>query len=1287
MRNLKRALSLGLTAAMISGLMVTGASALSYNDSDEIQNQTAVEILGEIGAMVGDDKGNFNPDQDVTRAEMAVIITRILYGNNLNVDQFKGMNIFSDVPSWAEGFVNLCASLDIVAGVGGDKFDPNATVTTAQASLMLSRALGYFQNTAEFGNDWALSAVRRATQVGIIGGDMVLQANEGLSRDDVAQMTFNTLTKAVPVQYNELLDVYYNENKGITYSLTFYYTDTLGYQNFDLVYRSNDRGDYGRPSTTWGTGSYRSSSATSVGNDDYGLNEDGSLKPELVNMLEEDEIITVAEEPTYVYTEATKNSDVYKDLGRSLVEDDEWTWEAYVDGTEQRDPVLPTNTSGTYQYTTDGATTEVYVDDVNKEITVVQINYYMGEVTDIDEDENGEYATVRVLSKKTDKLSDVVDERDIYCTGFAEDDYVMVTVDVNDDNDSFIASIAYPETAEGTVTRVKMDSEPEDEQGNYVKLEDDTKHEYSAWTASDLDDINENHPTLDAQYRLYLDPNGFVIGFIAMENVYDNYLYIEEADSYLGNIEAKVTFADGSSEVVTIDDEWVDGNKIIGHGVANANNIKNQYDAANPGLAGRAYGYSVSGDVYTLRQLAPIGTTEANRNTIGNAYNATMFRNYKDVARDVEQAYYAGIDATINNGVAYITVGGTRYIIDSNTQFVDVAEGVVYEGYENVPDYISTETENVGFWAVDTRQDNGVLDVVFIYSGESSNDNKTYFYVTDNTEYETFDRDGMYKEQEVFIDGQRTTLIFTQAAFNDVNEEGLYVVERTNGNGDVTNVTFLGGDIVGNMFNRYGDGAVLNFRAPKYVGANSFGLGDTDALQWVTNSDTIFVNVIYDLNSAETAYEEARVRVGDLKDMDKDDDYNTYVYVAKPNSSNDPAELVFIVDVEKMAGHGGGVVVEGDFPVITYNRTTREYEVRYYGNKTAAQERDYVINAIEEYTGIAVRQYNPLTGELWLENSWIPVDVKPIQVYAVTADNMVQYFDEGETDITGLTAGKNYLYSTTAAALSPDKTANSFGTVYVTALSADIALVDAYQVSAGSGVTDLKVGSVNNASNLWVPYSSSVEVTGTTSLASDCYATFVDNATGKSLVDATYEEAGDTHVKTVTITGTVTINEKVGYQVKAPNGAVLGVYGSSDTVVIPGNGVSGLKFVVNNGASPVSTTENASGYRVNLSGLTPVKGEFVFTQVAEITTDANVTVDYRNLAGAAATLPASSTDQIVRVGQTLTVKATVSAGDTIQVSYDGGTTWTNLGADGEDEVEFNLTALRGQVDFKVAAKI
>ena len=407
MRNLKRALSLGLTAAMISGLMVMGSSAVSYPDSDQIQNQTAVEILGEIGVMVGDDNGNFNPTQDVTRAEMAVIITRILYGNDLNVDQFKGMNLFTDVPAWAEGFVNLCASLDIVAGVGDGKFAPNETVTAAQAALMLSRALGYFQNNAEFGNDWALAAIRRATSAGIIGDDMVLAANEGLSRDNVAQMTFNTLTKAVPVQYNELLNVYYNENQGITYALTFNYLQTLGYTNFDLVYDNGDTTIYGRPATTWGIGSYRTTTSDKDSGSRYdeALDANGGLISSNVQILSRDEIITVANEPTYVYTDGTAEEDIYDDLGAVICndqrgqEDDEmYTWTVYVNGEEvftgeennrwNRENSIPENNEGdNYQYTGDGVQTEIYVDDADQTVTVVEINYYLGEVASVDEED------------------------------------------------------------------------------------------------------------------------------------------------------------------------------------------------------------------------------------------------------------------------------------------------------------------------------------------------------------------------------------------------------------------------------------------------------------------------------------------------------------------------------------------------------------------------------------------------------------------------------------------------------------------------------------------------------------------------------------------------------------------------------------------------------------------------------------------------------------------------------------------------------------------------------------
>ena len=883
MRNLKRALSLALAFVMVMSLMIVGTSAKSYTDADKIDNQAAVEVLGEIGVMVGNDDGTFAPDRVVTRAEMAVILTRILYGNNMNVDQFKGLNTFTDVPDWAEGFVNLCASLDIIAGRGNGIFDPDATVTTAEAALMLSRALGYFKNNAEFGNDWALAAVKRATQAGIIGGDMVLAANEGLTRDDVAQMTFNTLTKAVPVQYNELLNVYYNENKGILYSLTFYYTDTLGYKNFDLVYRSNDRGDYGRPSTTWGTGYYTltNSGTDTSGNDEYGLNEDGSLNPDFVMMLDEDEIITVANTPTYTYDSSTNQNVVFNNIGRTALGWNDWT--AYVDGTLQNNATRPINDrDSSYDYTADGATTEVYIDPINQEVTVVQINYYMGEVADIREDDNGEYASVRVLTPRPDPLSDVVDDHDIYCKGFAEDDYVVFTVDVNEDGDSFIKTIAAPQTTEGTVTRVKEDADPEQHKGASVILDGKDEYAYSDWTASDLDGVNDEHPTLDTQYRLYLDPNGYVIGFVALEKYYDNYLYVKEAEMQLGKIKAILTLTDGTDVEATIAAEYIDdaGNKVA-------------FDADGNGQLGAveravlrqvAWGWTESNGTYTLREITDLGTVRLN--------------NYRDTK---DQATGNGNDrVNIYNGSASIQAPGYTYIVDADTLFVDVDENVVYTGFENVPDYLDTDVNDpVMFWAIDGNEDN-VTDVVFIYGGEASNDNKTYFYVADEDDYWTYNNNSFYKEHDLFVDGEPTTLVFTQTAHNAINAQGLYCVERTNKDGIVTDVSFI--PYVDVLDGDYAD----EFLAAYAQGNRSFALDitgnglTTDDIQYVIDKDTIIVTVDYMLTDNSLDYRTPSVNAhGSLKDLDDDDEFVIRAFTAKTSNSGKTADLVYIVRYER----------------------------------------------------------------------------------------------------------------------------------------------------------------------------------------------------------------------------------------------------------------------------------------------------------------------------------------------------------------------------------------------------
>ena len=64
-------------------------------------------------------------------------------------------------------------------------------------------------------------------------------------------------------------------------------------------------------------------------------------------------------------------------------------------------------------------------------------------------------------------------------------------------------------------------------------------------------------------------------------------------------------------------------------------------------------------------------------------------------------------------------------------------------------------------------------------------------------------------------------------------------------------------------------------------------------------------------NNGKDLKSSADVRVGDLKDMEEDDDYYTYAYVAKPDDSDDPAELVYIVKQEKSEYKAISLTVDG----------------------------------------------------------------------------------------------------------------------------------------------------------------------------------------------------------------------------------------------------------------------------------------------------------------------------------------------------------------------------------------
>ena len=109
-----------------------------------------------------------------------------------------------------------------------------------------------------------LAATAKGTELGMYG-DLKLTANAGLTRDNVAELVFNALTKAVTVEYNDTFNIYFNTGSTWANGVKFDYKQTLGYKNFDLVYM-NDEDDFGRPSTVWGTGSLANVSLDDEGN-------------------------------------------------------------------------------------------------------------------------------------------------------------------------------------------------------------------------------------------------------------------------------------------------------------------------------------------------------------------------------------------------------------------------------------------------------------------------------------------------------------------------------------------------------------------------------------------------------------------------------------------------------------------------------------------------------------------------------------------------------------------------------------------------------------------------------------------------------------------------------------------------------------------------------------------------------------------------------------------------------------------------------------------------------------
>ncbi len=205
MSNMKKVLSTGLAATMLASSFGLSAGALDFTDAADIDHADAVEKMVSLGIIEGHDDGTFKPDGILTRGEMAKMIAVALNGGvDPELKGGVGEASFNDIDGhWAEGYIEYCANLGIVAGMGDGSFAPDAGLTAAQSAKMLLVALGYDAVYEELEGEltWALNTNRIAIQKGLYDGIQDVDTMAPFTRDDAAQMLLN-FCEAKMVEYD-----------------------------------------------------------------------------------------------------------------------------------------------------------------------------------------------------------------------------------------------------------------------------------------------------------------------------------------------------------------------------------------------------------------------------------------------------------------------------------------------------------------------------------------------------------------------------------------------------------------------------------------------------------------------------------------------------------------------------------------------------------------------------------------------------------------------------------------------------------------------------------------------------------------------------------------------------------------------------------------------------------------------------------------------------------------------------------------------------------------------------
>ena len=716
---------LALVLALVMSMSLVTISNAAFKDADKIDYKEAVDVMNAVGVFVGDEKGNFNAKENLTREQAAKIIAYLELGSKA-ADALPGGATFTDVAStrWSAGFVGYCAQAGVVNGVGNSKFDPAGQLTALQFGKMLLVELGYDAKAAGMvGTDWAINTSKlmaKAKLMDKIDGSV----NQVLTREKAAQMTLNAL-KAPTVEYT---------TKGSSISVNgaeinlgasepTYVTNTIAKQQTISDATLTNNGGY---TIELGEKLYKDLKKNST--------TDAFERPATEWMLKAKSIGTYADAADLSYTATVEIGTIYSDLGLSKgIDDSKVTY--YEDGRNLSSSWTQDIVKGSkVEKGGNGTLLEVYYNDDAESLTVIAINTYVGKITASYKASTTKDAYVTFTAKTGAGSSYETDD------SYSKDDIVLYTYS-GKAGDAGVKSMALAEKVTGKMNGFTAEKN--------VTV-DGTTYKKSANGTSITPGMNTS---VGKDVSVYLDQYGYAAFVDADDTLQYAVILAYEKGSRLDSPRAKLLFTDGTTKKVDVKalkdangTAYSDRSLDDYTSSASGNSKLNKYDVVS---------YTVNSDEeYTLTLAA-----DARNADVGSA----------KITKGIPS-----LDGTVSNN-AY-NVGSTntgRLYANGKTTFLVIDESgtdTTYTSYTGIANVPNIEWKSGTYTAPITllTEDNTIAKIVVVAKTKVDNETNS-LYISDGSKAVTFIKGGSagqsytkdlgyYYEYDAIIDGAETKI-------------------------------------------------------------------------------------------------------------------------------------------------------------------------------------------------------------------------------------------------------------------------------------------------------------------------------------------------------------------------------------------------------------------------------------------------------------------------------------------------------------------------------------------------